>query len=88
MPKKITCPHCEKQFNATISRGVPLNTKKMREIRERRGLFRRHIGAAIGYSESAITAWELGHHQPDMEAVKNIAEVLEVDYKILLLKEL
>lgn len=51
---------------------------KMREIRKQHGLTMKELGRAVGVSESTISLYETGKHEPDVVTMQNIADVLEV----------
>lgn len=51
---------------------------KMRELRKERRLTMKELGKAVGVSESTISLYETGKHEPDLETMKRIADVLEV----------
>ena len=51
---------------------------KMREIRKKRKMTMKQIGELVGASESAVSMWENGKHQPDLQTLSRIADILSV----------
>ena len=56
----------------------------MRELRKKKGLTMKQLGAVVGLSESTISLYENGKHEPDIETMGKIADVLEVSVDRLL----
>ena len=80
----VRCPHCGEVFEGTWSKAVDIDRERLRELRQEKGLFQRELGHAIGYSENAITQWELGNSRPNLKCVEGMAAVLECDVEELL----
>lgn len=55
---------------------------KMRELRKQAGLTMKELGKIVGVSESTISLYERGQHEPDLLTLGRIAEQLHcsVDY--------
>lgn len=55
---------------------------KMRELRKQAGLTMKELGRIVGVSESTISLYERGQHEPDLVTLSRIAECLNasVDY--------
>lgn len=55
---------------------------KMRELRKQAGLTMKELGKIVGVSESTISLYERGQHEPDLVTLSRIAECLNtsVDY--------
>ena len=51
---------------------------RMREIRKKRKMTMKQIGELVGASESAVSMWENGKHQPDLQTLSRIADILSV----------
>jgi transcriptional regulator with XRE-family HTH domain len=51
---------------------------RLREARERHGLSRKQLAAAIERSESMVTLWELDYRQPLVEKLIEMASILDV----------
>lgn len=58
--------------------------EKMRELRKIKGLTMKQLGQMVGTSESAISFYERGLHEPDITTIKRIADVLGVSVDVLL----
>jgi transcriptional regulator with XRE-family HTH domain len=50
---------------------------KMRELRKKKKLTMKELGKAVGVSESTISLYENGKHEPDLVTIKRIADILE-----------
>ena len=57
---------------------------KLKELREEKKLTQKEFGAQIGYSQRAISNWETGITEPNIENLKQIAAFfnVSVDYLI------
>ena len=55
---------------------------KMRELRKQAGLTMKELGKIVGVSESTISLYERGQHEPDLVTLSRIAKCLNtsVDY--------
>jgi len=67
---------------------VPINYPLLRQIRLRKGITQRYIAEVLDYTPSRISQFETGYLSGvPLDALKVIAQILGVDYKILLIKE-
>jgi len=57
---------------------------RLKSAMARRNLTLREIGAALGKSTSAVGAWTQGKNWPEVEALRKLADVLEVSVEFLL----
>ena len=65
--------------------GVIIDHKKLKRIREKKGLFQHDLAAIVGYSPSRITQFERGHPGGvPLDSLKLIAKTLEIDFMELL----
>ncbi len=53
--------------------------KKLRQLREERGLYLKDVAAAVGCSAAAVGQWETGKRNPSTAAAKKLAEFFDVD---------
>ena len=60
---------------------------QIRTARKAAGLTMKQLGAAIGVSESTVSLYENGKHQPDNDMLLRIAECLNVTVDYLLGRE-
>lgn len=60
---------------------------KMRELRKKKKLTMKELGKAVGVSESTISLYENGKHEPDIVTIKRIADILETSLDELLGRE-
>ena len=70
---------------------VTVDRKKIRKLREEKGLLQRDIAQALGYTESRITQFETGSGIGGgipFNALIEIANIFEVDYQDLLVEEI
>ena len=56
----------------------------MRAIRKEKGLTMKELGKLVGVSESTISLYENGKHDPDLLTMTRIADVLDVTVDELL----
>ncbi len=56
----------------------------MRTLRKRRKLTMKELGKAVGVSESTISLYETGKHEPDIATMQRIADVLGVSVDMLI----
>lgn len=59
-------------------------SENLKRIRTRRGMTQGELGAAINYSNKAVSKWESGNGMPSVEMVVQIAKALHVDLNTLL----
>lgn len=59
----------------------------MREFRKAAGLTMKQLGEIVGMSESTISLYERGFHEPDIETMTRIADALHVSIDRLLGRE-
>ena len=57
---------------------------RIREIRKRRGITQKQLADALQVTESAVSHWEKGRRDPDLETLLKIGEVLECSVDSLL----
>lgn len=60
---------------------------KIREYRKKKGVTMKELGKAVGVSESTISLYETGKHEPDLLTLGRIADFLEVTIDELLGRE-
>ena len=60
----------------------------MRMLRKEKGMTMKELGKIVGVSESAISMYETGKHEPDILTMQRIADVLGVTLDHLLGREL
>ena len=55
---------------------------RLKELRETLGLTQKELGQKIGYSQRAISNWETGITQPNIENLKQLADIFgtSIDY--------
>ncbi|MCI9263853.1 MAG: helix-turn-helix transcriptional regulator [Oscillospiraceae bacterium] len=58
--------------------------KNIKRLRQRKGLTQEELGAKLHVTRQAVSNWETGKNQPDIEILKSLAETLEVDVSELL----
>lgn len=58
--------------------------KNIKKLRERKGLTQEELGEKLHVTRQAVSNWETGKNQPDIEMLISLAEMLEVDIKELL----
>ena len=67
---------------------VLINYPLLKQIRLRKGITQSHIAEVLGYTPARVSQFEIGHGGGvPLDALKVIAQILEIDYKILLIKE-
>jgi transcriptional regulator with XRE-family HTH domain len=59
----------------------------MRELRKKKKMTMKELGKAVGVSESTISLYENGKHEPDLVTIKRIADILETSLDELLGRE-
>ena len=57
---------------------------RMRELRKKLNITMKQLGEMVGVSESTISFYETGRHEPDLKTITVIADILgtSVDYMI------
>lgn len=56
----------------------------LKEIRIRKGISREALACSVGYGVSAISNYELGIREPNLDTLKKLASALEVSVDELL----
>ena len=64
-----------------------LFSERLRELRQNKGLSQSQLADALNISKSAISMYELGKREPDLEALEGIADFFNVDINYLIGKE-
>ena len=64
-----------------------LFNERLRELRQNKGLSQSQLAEALNISKSAISMYELGRREPDLETLEGIADFFNVDINYLLGKE-
>ncbi|MBQ4268219.1 MAG: helix-turn-helix transcriptional regulator [Clostridia bacterium] len=56
--------------------------KKLRELRKEKGISQKELGALLNVCNQAVSFWETGSREPDLDTLREIAEYFEtsVDY--------
>ena len=62
-------------------------SERLRELRQNKGLSQSQLADALDISKSAISMYELGKREPDLEILETIADYFNVDINYLLGKE-
>ncbi len=57
---------------------IPKNIKR---LRQKKSLTQEELGEKLFVTRQAVSNWETGKNQPDVDMLKSLAEVLEVDIK-------
>ena len=57
---------------------------RLRAARRARGLSQKALGAALGVTQSAVTAWETGQHEPGYKTLVPLSRLLGVSIDYLL----
>jgi transcriptional regulator with XRE-family HTH domain len=58
--------------------------QRVREAREAKGLSQEELGAALGYTATAISYFEAGSRKVRLEDLQRVAQVLDIDLDYLL----
>lgn len=58
-------------------------SKRLKQLREQSGFTQEQIAEKIGVTRQAVSRWEQGYTQPDMEMLVTLSEVLQVDAEAL-----
>ena len=64
-----------------------LFSERLRELRQNKGLSQSQLADALNISKSAISMYELGKREPDLENLEGIADFFNVDINYLIGKE-
>ena len=64
-----------------------LFSERLRELRQNKGLPQSQLADALNISKSAISMYELGKREPDLETLEGIADFFNVDINYLIGKE-
>lgn len=64
-----------------------LFSERLRELRQNKGLSQSQLADVLNISKSAISMYELGKREPDLETLEGIADFFNVDINYLLGKE-
>ena len=72
-------------INTIILQDMELGTfaQKLRYLRLERNLNQREFAKLLNYSFTSICNWEQGNRFPKIETIKDIAKILNVDYRFL-----
>lgn len=60
---------------------------RLKEIRKQHGLTQTELGNMIGVTKSTMSLYESGYHEPDLETIKKLADILHVSVDFLLGRE-
>lgn len=65
--------------------GIPVDSfaKRLKQIRKQAGLTQEQLAETIGLTRQAISRWEQGHTQPDMEMLLTLSQALHMDVETL-----
>jgi transcriptional regulator with XRE-family HTH domain len=68
-------------FATILSGGMNMNTfeNNLQRLRKLRNMKQEELAQRINVSRQTISGWETGRRQPDLDTLKKLAEVLEVD---------
>ena len=58
--------------------------KNIKKLRQKKKLTQEELAEKLFVTRQAVSNWETGKNQPDVDMLKNLSEVLEVDIKDLL----
>ena len=64
-----------------------LFSERLRELRQNKGLSQSQLAYALNISKSAISMYELGKREPDLETLECMADYFNVDINYLVGKE-
>jgi len=59
-------------------------SKRIKELRNKKEISQRDLAEILGLSQQAIAKWEIGKSEPDIETLKKLSAIFEVDIKYLL----
>lgn len=57
---------------------------RLKELRKEKGYSQLDISRILSVSQAAVSNWETGDNEPDSEALKKLAEILEVSVDYLI----
>lgn len=57
---------------------------KLQELRKEIGLTQRELGEKLGFSNQTVSFWESGKREPDLNAMRKIAQFFDVSADYLL----
>lgn len=57
---------------------------KLRELRLEQKMSQRRLGEILGFSNQAVSAWEMGSREPDCDSIVKIAKYFNVTADYLL----
>ena len=58
--------------------------KKIKQLREARGLSQRDLGRMVGVNASAVNRWESGEKKPELVNLVRLADLFEVTLDYLM----
>ena len=64
-----------------------MNAKKIKDVREAKGISGKELAETVGVTPSAITYYEQGLRNPTLETLGRIADALGVDHSDLISKD-
>ena len=59
--------------------------KKLKELRNEKGLSQQKLGENLGFCNQTISFWENGFREPDLDTLVKISRYFEVDLEDLLI---
>jgi transcriptional regulator with XRE-family HTH domain len=65
-----------------------MNCEKLKELRERRGLYQKEVAIELGITQAGYSLYESGHRQPDYQTLRQLAKYFNVSTDYLLDAEL
>lgn len=70
--------------NDSTKKGDKYKVKRIRALRERRGISQSRAAKQMGIVRTTYSNYEAGNREPDLETIKKIAEFFEVSVDYLL----
>ena len=58
--------------------------EKLKELRTEKGLSQRKLGEILGVCNQAVSFWETGSREPDLDTIIKIADFFDVSVDFLL----
>ena len=58
--------------------------KKLKELRQEKGLSQRKLGENLGVCNQTVSFWENGSREPDLDALVSLAKFFDVSLDFLL----
>ena len=58
--------------------------RRLRELRKEEGLSQRDLGEKLGACNQAVSFWETGSREPDLDTLKALAQIFDVSADYLL----